>query len=138
MKKVKLLSVIFVLVLFLAACNTSSPTPAHVPPTTETTQPYPAPQGTQAYPAPIQQNVVTGSSGYPAPNGQTSNVEWKAALDSINGLMTYRIEQSKDLKVTLFMKDGSTQVTSEPAFDDVRKVVQQCGNPCEYIEIVDK
>lgn len=151
MKSAKFL--LFVSILLLAACQPATPAPTSQPiapaqptvPTqappiaTQETQPgaesYPAPplnQG-QAYPAP-QTQAPSGQSGYPEPGiNQAAMVTWEEAQNLILEGGVSQVTQLHDLTVILDLKDGTTVKTTEPAIDEVFKVIDQCGDPCSDI-----
>lgn len=145
---------VLLLVLILAACQPaalstpapSTPAPAEnlAAPTGTAAQQNQAVPATQAQgvPYPGQQNEVQAqpqttqaaqpASPYPAP-GEPKTVAWADAEAAILKGDVIQIDQAKDLKVTLILKDGSTLITTEPAFDEVVRARQRCGDPCKNI-----
>ncbi|HZD57207.1 MAG TPA: hypothetical protein VE136_10815 [Anaerolineales bacterium] len=131
---------LLVSILLLAACQSATPAPTSQPafPTQEPqpgVESYPAPplnQG-QAYPAP-QTQAPSGESGYPVPRvDEAAVITWQEARDLILEGRVSQVTQLHDLTVTLDLKDGSTVKTTEPAIDEVFKVIDQCGDPCSDI-----
>ena len=151
------------LALVSLACQLASPTdatptvgaPATEGPPAEAT---PATEGApaltaEAYPQPYPQPYpVTSLEPYPNPEpAQTTplvpttaavlypgiesgaEVLWEQAVAMIlNGEVT-QVTQTHDLKVYLILKDGRSFSTTEPAIDDVMRIVDFCGEPCKDI-----
>ena len=46
------------------------------------------------------------------------------------------LTQFHDLKVILELKDGGQVITTEPALDDIVKVLEQCGAKCSDTSII--
>lgn len=136
----------------LAACGTTAPTTN--PPTeqpVETTSPE---QGT-SNPTPFQQNLPSVQDAYPAPAiaaptdntqsgggtaggaypapAQNEEIDWSIAQMRIMNGEVSGVVQTQSLQVMLTLEDGRTLVTTEPALDDVFKVLDQCGDPCKDV-----
>lgn len=71
---------------------------------------------------------------YPAFQDQ-EEVPWDQAIAMIMNVEPGKILQSDDLKVILLLKDGRTLITREPHKDDIRAVLEQCGEKCAGIEL---
>ena len=93
--------------------------------------PYPGQQNeVQAQPQATQE--VQAAPAYPAP-GEPKTVQWTEAEAAILKGDVIQIDQAKDLKVTMILKDGSTLVSTEPAFDEVVRAKERCGELCKNI-----
>lgn len=87
--------------------------------------------------------LLTGCTT-PAPNKAEQEVNltipqetgWDMAKEMILAGKVKTITQSHDLKVILDLKDGSQFTTTEPAIDEVFRVVEQCGAKCENIGLM--
>ncbi len=133
----------FLLVFALSACTKSSPTPAST--AVPTQQNYPVPsvnrptQGTYPIPNDVQPTSASSSSSlYPPPSGTPQQVDWPTAKASIVNGFVYKIDQAANLEVTLYLKDGSVQVATEPAKDDIKAAITECGAFCSAITINNK
>ncbi len=90
-----------------------------------TQQPYPGPQSQlQAETA-----AVTSNSPYPGPEG-AEKVDWAKAQEIIKSGIVMQVVQNHELQVIIITKDNKSYVTTEPALDDVMKVIQACGDKC--------
>jgi hypothetical protein len=88
-------------------------------------QPYPA-QGAEVEAA----APVETSPPYPAP-GQAETIDWAQAEEIILSGNVIQIQQATaSLKVTLVLNDGRTLETTEPALDEVIRVIERCGSKC--------
>jgi hypothetical protein len=125
------------LAILAAACGpkpTAAPTTAPTQP--EPTQPAPA-TGPTAYPIP---NLPTGlppsgpNPGYPPP-GTAETADWATAQTFLISGQVVQVTQSHSLQVILTLRDGRQLATTEPAFDDVLKVIEQCGDLCKDIVV---
>jgi hypothetical protein len=118
-------------------------------PTTPPTQPvvttgptaYPiqpvATTGPTAYPIQAQPTDLPSSSqkpGYPPP-GTPETIDWATAQGILLSGQVVQVSQSHALQVILTLRDGRQLVTTEPAIDEVTKVLQQCGDPCKDIKV---
>jgi hypothetical protein len=96
------------------------------------------------------QPVTTKAAAYPAPVSSVQSslpvtlypelkdgdiLEWQHVEGTIYSGLVSRVSQTHDLQVTITMKDGRTFVTTEPAIDDIVKLIQQCGDFCKDIRI---
>ena len=61
---------------------------------------------------------------------------WELAKEMILAGKVETLTQFHDLKVILELKDGSQFTTTEPALDDIVKVVEQCGAKCSDTSII--
>jgi hypothetical protein len=140
----------FVVIIFLAACQSATPVATFSP--QQTTAPYPPPQATPLpnagpYPAPTESTggsvypapAVTedmGGSVYPAPgSSEVKTVSWDEAKSIILNGEVAEVFQLHSLEVKLTLKDGSKLSTTEPAIDDVFKVIEECGEKCADIKV---
>jgi hypothetical protein len=142
MKSTLLIVVVFA--LLLAACQTATPTVSEAPIPVETQVETPAPvDDTQEPSANEPYPGVDEPSGedpdaapaYPGPEQGTTPVEWDEATELILDGKVAQVTQYDSLMVILVLKDGKTVSTREPVIDEVFNVIEQCGDPCEDIEI---
>lgn len=61
---------------------------------------------------------------------------WEQAKEMILAGKVKTLVQSHNLKVELELKDGSQFTVTEPALDDVFRVVEQCGARCADIVLM--
>ena len=61
---------------------------------------------------------------------------WELAKEMILAGQVETLTQFHDLKVILELKDGSQFITTEPALDDIVKLVEQCGARCSETSII--
>jgi hypothetical protein len=61
---------------------------------------------------------------------------WEQAKEMILAGKVRTITQFHDLKVILDLKDGSQLTITEPAIDEVFRVVEQCGAKCENMGLI--
>lgn len=135
----------------LAACGGAAPT---TNPTGDQPTDTASPVGESSNPTPFQQNLPSvqdaypgpevatptippdsqsvGGAAYPAP-GQPEEIDWSLAQTRIMNGEVSGVVQTQSLQVTLTLKVGGTMVTTEPALDDVFKVLDQCGDPCKDV-----
>jgi hypothetical protein len=140
----------FVVIIFLAACQSATPVATFSP--QQTAAPYPPPQATPLpnagpYPAPAENTggsvypepAVTedmGVSIYPAPGStEVKTVSWEEAKSILLDGEVAEVFQLHSLEVKLTLKDGSKLSTTEPAIDDVFKVIDECGEKCVDIRV---
>jgi hypothetical protein len=141
MKKICYVVVILLIGLFAVACQKTTAGGGSA--ATE------APVGGNPYPA-SDQPAVEPAAGYPAPTGAPQAslpvtlypelkdgdiLEWQHVEGTIYSGLVSAVSQKHDLSVTIKMKDGRTFVTTEPAIDDIVKLVQLCGDLCKDIRI---
>jgi hypothetical protein len=126
--------------MILAACQ-SQPTPTLAP--TEVSQPEDNPTSlpveTEAasirtpaavnnpYPGPAIQYVPYDP--YPAP-GQGEQIEWARVAEILSTGNVAEVFQDYSLQVTITMKDGSGYTVTEPAKDEIFKLLDECGDAC--------
>jgi hypothetical protein len=80
--------------------------------------------------------AVTGPpSSMPPTDPSVRRVTWEEAKGLITGGMVTQAFQSHALEVTLYLKDGTKVVTTEPQIDEVMRVIRACGAPCANIMI---
>ncbi len=148
MKSVRLIVTVVVLCMIAVSCQSptagggqtqATPTPeANAAPATEV----------PAYPVPeVNLPVVTSGGAYPAPTlamqettlypelNSGDKLEWDKVIGALASGQVTSVAQTHDLQVVLTLKDGRTLVSTEPAIDDIIKMVQQCGNPCKDIKV---
>jgi hypothetical protein len=58
-------------------------------------------------------------------------VDWPTAVQWIMDGKVIQVAQTHDLQVILDLKSGDQWQTVEPSIDDVFKVINECGKPCE-------
>ncbi len=127
-----------VVIIFLAACQSATPVATFSP--QQTAAPYPPPQVTPlpnvgAYPA-LAVTESTGGAMYPAPgSGGTDTISWDEAKSILLNGEVAEIVQLHSLEVKLTLKNGSMLSTTEPAIDDVFKVIDECGEKCADISV---
>jgi len=61
---------------------------------------------------------------------------WELAKEMILEGKVETLTQFHDLKVILELKDGGQVITTEPALDDIVKVLEQCGAKCSDTSII--
>ncbi len=129
--KLRLILILVCAALVLGACNTPPAATSQV----ESTANYPAPTD-MVYPAPgaTQEKL---SQLYPEPKSG-DEVAWDHVVAMMyNGEVT-QIVQSSSLQLTLSLRDGRTLVAKETTYDDVKIVIQKCGDPCKGIKLVNQ
>lgn len=96
---------------------------------------YPPPLG--AYPAfetGSQPLLPPGVLIYPELN-DGDVIEWTNVAGLVyTGLVT-KVVQTHDLKVYLTLEDGRTLLSTEPAIDDILRIVESCGEMCADIRV---
>jgi hypothetical protein len=128
----KRLVVVAILALgtLLAACGPAT-TPATESPA------YPAPE-LEGYPVPAQVDEPFDNP-YPGPSeGVTIYSEWSVAETAILNGQVEQIFQASTFHVTLVLKDGSVILAKEPALDEVLRLIERCGDPCQGLEVTDQ
>ncbi len=126
------------LAVLAAACG---PKPTAVSTTAPTqpasTQPVLSTEPT-AYPIPAQPTGLPPASqqpGYPPP-GAAETADWATAQVFLLSGQVVQVSQSHSLQVILTLRDGRQLATTEPALDEVMKVIQQCGDLCKDIKVI--
>jgi len=121
--------------LFLGACVSQSVTPSAPQPS------YPPPElsptiTSGGYPSP-QPLTTQDGGGYPGPI-EPATITWEIAKQLIleGGVLT--IEQHADLNLYLALKDDRIFQTIEPMFDDVVRLIDQCGEKCKDTHVTNK
>lgn len=142
MKSALLILVVFA--LLLAACQTAPPTATEAPPPVETQVVTPAPMEETEEPAadepypgvdePAGENP-DAAPAYPGPEQGSTPVTWDEATNLILDGKVTQVTQYDNLIVILVLKDGETVSAREPVIDEVFNLIDQCGDPCEDIEI---
>lgn len=157
----RIVLVTLVLGALLVSCapqpaTTPTPTPASYPSPAQVESASPAPvqseaasptptQGKSASPPPtrvVPAYVPPGQEAtlvdiYPGPGqGPTQTISWDEAVALIQDGRVAKVTQAQTLQVTLALKDGTVAQTTEPALDEVFKVIDACGDPCKDIERV--
>lgn len=135
---VRKLTLLVLAVLLLAGCQLGK-----TPPTEQPKQPdgaYPAaPVQPEAVPyvPPEQRPAGSPSSVYPAFN-DGDQIPWEKAI----ALMSYgevsKITVTQSLQVTLFLKDGRTLLSQQPAEGALQLALDACGDLCKDIEVVNE
>ncbi|MGE5223195.1 MAG: hypothetical protein ACM3PY_12215 [Omnitrophica WOR_2 bacterium] len=124
-----------ILAIILAACQPATTT-VHPPIDTTTTS---GQSQSNSYPAPAQpaaQNVANTPYPEPPAGTQATTITWSDAQSMIINAQIAKVIQAKSLEVTLYTKDARLFKTTEPALDDVLKVIEQCGTDCKVIKVV--
>jgi hypothetical protein len=73
----------------------------------------------------------TGNTTNPPIASDPTVVEWETAVEWIMQGNAKQVSQTHSLDVYLDMKSGEQYKTTEPAIDDVFKVIEACGDPCK-------
>ena len=81
---------------------------------------------------PAESNKTGNELNTPSPQ----EIRWELAKEMILEGNVETLTQFHDLNVILELKDGSQLITTEPALDDVVKVVEQCGAKCSDTSII--
>jgi hypothetical protein len=126
-----------IVVVLVTSCQTATPSPTPVPVLPTPTQVMPTP-----YPPP-DSNSVEVNNPYPEPrptiggpqSTTSGSVSWDDAQNMILNGQVDQIVQHHDLTVTLTLKDGKVVTTTEPEFDDVIHLIEQCGEKCSSIAV---
>ncbi len=121
-----LLLIACILVVSLSACQTA-PTPTTVPPTTA------APTaGVVAYPMPTTPPAPTA---YPEPQITSEPGNWSDVMGLLQKGDVTKIIQTRNLNVYLTLKDGRTLKVTEPALDEIARLITQCGDTCKNLSV---
>jgi hypothetical protein len=90
-------------------------------------------------PAPMPPGAIPPGAGLPSSsppaNPDVTRVSWDEAKALINSGKVSQAFQTHALEVRLFLKDGSSVVTTETRIDEVFQVIRDCGAPCADIMI---
>lgn len=70
-------------------------------------------------------------SGDVTPTPYPSEVAWEQVADLLATGEVEMVMQTHALAVSFRMSDGSQIGTTEPAIDDILRLVDECGEPCE-------
>lgn len=136
MKYRTMISIVMLLIVVLSACK-----PVAQPPSSDATsypasgEAYPVVEEGAAYPAAA--NDSQASVLYPGPKSG-EEVSWQAAISMMKNGEVTQIVQTKDLQLTLSLRDGRSLVTWEAAFDEVKTFIQECGAACKDIKLVNQ
>jgi len=137
--------IILILMIVLAGCSsaqtatpTQEPTPAAQPSLTVESAPLldpaeptaPAVSAPAAYPAPAIQYVAYDP--YPAPI-EGEQVEWSQVQALLISGQVAEVFQRFSLPIVITMKDGRIILVESPAKDEIFKLLDQCGEPCNDI-----
>lgn len=122
--------------LVLSACQ---PTGVPTPPTatlTPVSEAYPQPgAAVEVIPEQRQYTLPEQDLGpYPGP-GQGEQIAWMDAAYIILRGEVAQLAQTHSREVTLTLKDGRFFNTIEPEIDEILKVIESCGEPCNDIII---
>ncbi len=138
----KLIFCLIILAMLATACNakpTTAPTQAPTP-TAASTEPAPS-AGTTDYPAPVvtagPQPTAGQKEGYPPP-GTPVPADWPTVQSFMQSGQVTQVIQSSSLTLIVTLIDGRQFTTTEPAFDDVVKFIQQCGAQCKNIQVINQ
>lgn len=127
MKYRTIISLFVLLAVLLSACKPAATT------ATQVGTDYPAPAA--AYPD--AQSSAPLSVLYPDPQSG-DEVSWQAAVAMINNGEVTQVVQTQDLKLTLSLRDGRSLFATQAAFDDIKAVIEKCGDPCKDIKLVNQ
>jgi hypothetical protein len=150
MKLIRLISIVFMFSLVLAACGlpgggdsgqapgeTANPvenvqvSPYPVQPAVDVPEPNPYPPDEE-----MQPQVAQPGSEAVYPELKDGDVlTWEQAVGAILSGQVTKVAQTHDLKVYITLKDGRTLETTEPAIDDVIQLVKSCGDTCKEIRV---
>jgi len=125
-----------------APTQVSQPQPTQAVPPTEAVVSTAAPtsansnQNPDPYPAPaVAVEYITTIDPYPAPpSGE--KIEWSEVAALLAAGQVADVFQSHTLLVILNMKDGTSYVATEPAKDEIFKLLDQCGEACLQVKRV--
>jgi hypothetical protein len=121
-------TLLLIVALSISSCGIlNRPAPAEA---TEGPQPYP--QGGGA--APLPSPTFVGGVAYPELS-DGDEIRWEQAVGMIQSGLVTKAVQTHDLKVYVTIFDGRTFVTTEPAIDDVMRVIEACGDYCKSIQV---
>jgi len=141
MKFKPILILILLIGLITAACQKT--------PQGDKTGAVEAPVAEESYPAP-EQPVVVENPAYPdlsnAPQASLpymlypdlkdgDMLEWENVPGLLFSGLVSSVSQTHDLQVTIRLKDGRSFITTEPAIDNILKIIQECGDLCKDIKI---
>ena len=135
----------------LASC---SPAPAPTVEPTQVSQPQPtqadlptkavvatealtaAAANNNPYPAPaVKIEYLTTIDPYPAPpSGE--KIEWSDVAALLAAGQVADVFQSHTLLVVINMRDGTSKITTEPAKDEIFKLLDKCGEGCLQVKRV--
>jgi hypothetical protein len=131
-----LLVIVLLLSWMAAACQATGSgggQPTQAPASSPEGGSYPAPP--TPYPgAPDVTGAPSGEALYPWLESGT-DIVWEQAVAMILNGEVSQVAQSHDLTVQLMLKDGRSLSTTEPAIDEVMRVIESCGAPCQDIQI---
>lgn len=63
-------------------------------------------------------------------SGEAKEIVWAEAEALILSGTVAQVTQFHSLQVTLTLNDGRQVITTEPAIDEVMRVIETCGDPC--------
>jgi hypothetical protein len=75
-------------------------------------------------------NTLSETPGQPV---EQTTVGWEEAVQLLRSGEVKQVVQAHSLQVMLTLADGRQVVTTEPAIDEVFRVIQACGPPCANI-----
>jgi hypothetical protein len=139
---VRKLILLVLVVLLLTGCQLGKKTPTEQPKEPVGTA-YPAmptqqPAASTGYPAPVEQPTAANPANlYPAFK-EGDQIAWNQAAALIANGEVMKIIAAPSLQVTLFLKDGRSLVTQQPAEGELQKVLDACGEACKDIEVVNQ
>ncbi len=144
--------VLVVLVLSISACSRAadpSPEPTATEmaePTTANTPTLPATAAPQATEPPVEP-APSGGTAYPAPTVAIfydpypdpivgDDIEWSQVEALLQNEIISEVFQQFTLRVVITLEDGRIFLVNEPAKDDIFKLLDACGEPCNRIRRV--
>ena len=135
---IRKLTLLVLVVLLLTACQLGKPQPTEQPKQPEGANPAePVLPGAIPYVPPEQRPVADPSSVYPYFE-DGAQIPWDKAVVLINNGEVSKITVAQSLQVTLFLKDGRTMLSLQPAAGELQKALDACGDPCKDIEIINE
>ncbi len=144
--------VLVILVLSISACSrapeaTPEPTMTQLPESTAANTPtLPATAVPQATEPPVEP-APSGGSAYPAPTVHIfydpypdpivgDEIEWSQVEALLQNENISEVFQQFTLRVVITLEDGRIFLVGEPAKDEVFKLLDACGEPCNRIRRV--
>lgn len=91
----------------------------------------PAEAGGQAYPQPQPIEYIQPDP-YPTPV-QAESIDWAELSDFVQGNNVTQVLQTPMMLIVITMEDGTIYTSTEPAKDEIFKLLDECGQPCNAI-----
>ena len=135
---VRKLTLLVLAVLLLTGCQFGTPKSTEEPKQPDGAYPA-APVQPEAVPyvPPEQRPAGSPSSVYPAFN-DGDQISWENAIALINYGEVTKITVAQSLQVALFLKDGRTLLSQQPAEGELQKILDACGDLCKAIEVINQ